>query len=85
MWYGTNPHRIWLEIYIVCRAQVTIDEDKLQVEFNVQEYKPEVSISYLEGGITNNLNLGLVYVKTSFWGCFEKLRLGFELLMFYYV
>ena len=25
------------------RAQVTIDEDKLQVEFNVQEYKPEVS------------------------------------------
>ena len=26
------------------RAQVTIDEDKLQVEFNVQEYKPEVSV-----------------------------------------
>ena len=38
----------------------------------------------LKGGITNNLNLGLVY-KPSFWGNFKILRLGFELLMFYYV
>ena len=38
----------------------------------------------LIGGITNNLNLGLIY-KPSFQGKFEKLRLGFELLMFYYV
>ena len=36
------------------------------------------------GGITNNLNLGLVN-KPSFQGRFEKLRLGFELLMLYYV
>ena len=32
----------------------------------------------------NFLDLVLVY-KPSFWGSFEKLRLGFELLMFYYV
>ena len=34
-----------------------------------------------KGGITNNLNLALVYFGDSF----EKLRLGFELLFFYYV
>ena len=33
-----------------------------------------------KGGITNNLNLGLVQ-KLSFWGRIEKLRLGFDLLM----
>ena len=37
------------------RAQVTIDEDKLQVEFNVQEYKPEVSISFFNNAIKNQI------------------------------
>ena len=36
------------------------------------------------GGITNNLNLGFS-IKTQFQGRFEKLRLDFDLLMFYYV
>ena len=42
------------------------------------------SFSNTQGGITNNSNLGLV-LKLSFWGSFGKLRLGVELLMFYYV
>ncbi len=33
--------------YCFFRAQVTIDEDKLQVEFNVQEYKPEVRVDVM--------------------------------------
>ena len=36
------------------------------------------------GGITNNFNLVLIE-KTQFYGRFEKLRLGFEFLMLYYV
>jgi len=33
------------------RAQVTIDADKLQVEFNVQEYKPEELSIKTEGDV----------------------------------
>ena len=47
-------------------------------------YLIDVAVQYSIDGITNNLNLGLAY-KPRFWGSFEKLRLGFELLMFYYV
>ena len=50
----------------------------------MRETKDRENNMYIEGGTTNNLNLGLVY-KPSFQGRFEKLRLGFELLMFYYV
>ena len=38
----------------------------------------------VQGGLTNNLNLGLVQ-KPRFQGRFEKLRPGFELIIFYYV
>ena len=37
------------------------------------------------GWITEISTPGFIKKKPSFWGSFEKLRLGFELLMFYYV
>ena len=39
---------------------------------------------FIIGGITELSRPGFS-IKPSFWGSFEKLRLGFELLMFYYV
>ena len=41
-------------------------------------------VSYI-GGITELSRTGFSIKKPSFWGSFEKLRLGFELLMFYYI
>ena len=43
------------------------------------DHKKTTWIEEIKGGITNNLKLGLEQ------GSFEKLRLGFEVLMFYQV
>ena len=47
---------------------------------------PDINSMHRSSKVESQNFLDLVLVlKPSFWGSFEKLRLGFELLMFYYV
>ena len=52
---------------------------------NVTPEKSHSMVWMTSLGWITELSISGFSIKTYFWGSFEKLRLGFELLMFYYV